>query len=138
MTRAECEAEGLIVASLLPPTQTATPLLFSYRIFTCDDYYLDHPPYDGKGDRCAVKEIETRTAQSISVMVALSTVSRFCPPSSELLLTYSLVKQLAGVLNLFVTTYQIKHWGVKVRAHRSIRSVPRESAASDLPLSPVE
>lgn len=93
--------------------KTATPLLFSYRTFTCDAYYDDHPPYEGSGDKCAIKEVETRTAASISLMIAISTVSLPAPSFPRSRADLSSLLQLAGVLNLFVTTWEIRHWGVR-------------------------
>jgi len=55
--------------------QTATPLLFAFRTFSCQNYYDHNPPFEGEGDRCALKEIETRAAQAVSVMVLGATVS---------------------------------------------------------------
>ncbi|KAJ6546033.1 hypothetical protein DFH09DRAFT_989914 [Mycena vulgaris] len=74
---------------------TATPLLYAYRIFNCQEYYEDpsHPPYEGTGDACALPAIDTGTAKDITVMVTLTTFS--------------------GTLNLIVTTWQIKNWGLR-------------------------
>ncbi|KAJ6576271.1 hypothetical protein B0H10DRAFT_2103178 [Mycena sp. CBHHK59/15] len=74
---------------------TATPLFYAYRIFNCQEYYEDpaHPPYEGTGDACALTAIDTGTAKDITVMVTLTTFS--------------------GTLNLIVTTWQIKHWGLR-------------------------
>ena len=54
---------------------TVTPLLYSFRVFTCDEYYADHPPDEGAGDPCSRREIESATAKSISLMITLTTVS---------------------------------------------------------------
>ncbi|KAJ6451120.1 hypothetical protein C8R47DRAFT_1329767 [Mycena vitilis] len=74
---------------------TATPLYYAYRIFDCQEYYADpaHPPYEGKGDACAVKAIESHTAKDIAVMITLTTFS--------------------ATLNLIVTTWEIKNWGLR-------------------------
>ncbi|KAJ7458488.1 hypothetical protein FB451DRAFT_1097610, partial [Mycena latifolia] len=74
---------------------TATPLFYAYRIFNCQEYYEDpaHPPYEGTSDACALPAIETGTAKDITVMVTLTTFS--------------------GTLNLIVTTWQIKDWGLR-------------------------
>ncbi|CAK5270104.1 unnamed protein product [Mycena citricolor] len=72
---------------------TSTPLMFAYRVFACDEYYESHPPYDGEGDRCAVAEIEKTAARDIGVMVALTALS--------------------GMANLLLTTWQIRHWGLR-------------------------
>ncbi|KAJ7074854.1 hypothetical protein B0H15DRAFT_917440 [Mycena belliarum] len=74
---------------------TATPIYYAYRVFNCQEYYKDpaHPPYEGSGDACAVSAIETGTARDITVMVTLTTFS--------------------ATLNLIVTTWQIKNWGLR-------------------------
>ncbi|KAF7375714.1 hypothetical protein MSAN_00460900 [Mycena sanguinolenta] len=74
---------------------TATPLIYAYRIFNCQEYYDDpaHPPYQGDGDACAVPAIESHTAQDIAIMITLTTFS--------------------GTLNLIVTTWEIKNWGLR-------------------------
>ncbi|KAJ6488905.1 hypothetical protein C8R45DRAFT_993143 [Mycena sanguinolenta] len=74
---------------------TATPLYYAYRIFNCQEYYDDptHPPYQGSGDACSVPAIESRTATDIAVMITLTTFS--------------------GTLNLIVTTWEIKNWGLR-------------------------
>ncbi|KAJ6564737.1 hypothetical protein B0H19DRAFT_1141835 [Mycena capillaripes] len=74
---------------------TATPLLYAYRIFNCQEYYEDpaHPPYEGSGDACAVTAIDSHTAKDIAIMITLTTFS--------------------GTLNLIVTTWEIKNWGLR-------------------------
>ncbi|KAJ7859186.1 hypothetical protein B0H14DRAFT_2747401 [Mycena olivaceomarginata] len=74
---------------------TATPLIYAYRIFNCQEYYDDptHPPYEGSGDACAVPTIESHTARDIAIMITLTTFS--------------------GTLNLIVTTWEIKNWGLR-------------------------
>ncbi|KAJ7731771.1 hypothetical protein B0H16DRAFT_200045 [Mycena metata] len=74
---------------------TATPLYYAYRIFNCQEYYDDpaHPPYEGDGDACAIRAIESGTAKDIALMITLTTFS--------------------GTLNLIVTTWQLKNWGLR-------------------------
>ncbi|KAJ7026359.1 hypothetical protein C8F04DRAFT_1045633 [Mycena alexandri] len=74
---------------------TATPLFYAYRIFNCQEYYDNpgHPPYEGDGDACAIRAIDSGTAKDIAVMITLTTFS--------------------GTLNLIVTTWQIKNWGLR-------------------------
>ncbi|KAJ7496344.1 hypothetical protein B0H11DRAFT_859582 [Mycena galericulata] len=74
---------------------TATPLFYAYRIFNCQEYYEDpaHPRYEGTGDACAITAIDTVTAKDITVMITLTTFS--------------------GTLNLIVTTWEIKNWGLR-------------------------
>ncbi|KAJ7183826.1 major facilitator superfamily domain-containing protein [Mycena filopes] len=74
---------------------TATPLYYAYRIFNCQEYYDNpaHAPYEGDGDACAIGAIDAGTARDIAVMITLTTFS--------------------GTLNLIVTTWQIKNWGLR-------------------------
>ncbi|KAJ7192512.1 hypothetical protein GGX14DRAFT_480004 [Mycena pura] len=74
---------------------TSTPLIYACRVFNCEEYYADpaHPPYTGTGDACAITAVETSTARDISVMVTLTTLS--------------------GTANLLLTTWQIRHWGMR-------------------------
>ncbi|CAK5269011.1 unnamed protein product [Mycena citricolor] len=72
---------------------TATPLLYVYRVFACDEYYESHPPFEGEGDRCAIADIERTAAKDIGLMVSLSAFS--------------------GMANLLLTTWQIRHWGLR-------------------------
>ena len=61
----------------------------------CQDYYAHGVlPPPGLGDRCALKEVEAATAKSISIMFSGTTVAAF--------------------LNLLVTTWEIKRFGVRL------------------------
>ncbi|KAJ7183833.1 major facilitator superfamily domain-containing protein [Mycena filopes] len=70
-------------------------VLYVYRVFNCEEYYADpaHPPYTGTGDACAIGIIEARTAQDISVMSIVATIS--------------------GSINIVITAWQIRKWGVR-------------------------
>ncbi|KAJ7864186.1 hypothetical protein B0H13DRAFT_2281919 [Mycena leptocephala] len=76
---------------------TTFSFLYAYRIFNCQEYYDDpaHPPYDGpaSGDACAVTAIDSRTAKDITFMIMLT--------------------KFSGTLNLIVTTWEIKNWGLR-------------------------
>lgn len=61
---------------------------------TCDAYYEKHSPPEFLTDRCAIREIEARTAREV-VLLAGSTV-------------------FFGLANLLVTGWSIKRFGVKV------------------------
>ncbi len=37
----------------------------THRTIACELYYEDHPPYEGTGDRCSVREIEALAASEI-------------------------------------------------------------------------
>ncbi|SCV72985.1 BQ2448_6910 [Microbotryum intermedium] len=87
----------LLLAALLQALSfvaTATPIIFAFRIMSCEIYYERNPPYQGTGDRCARKEIDSTTASAISLMVTLTTFS--------------------GLLNLFTTSWIIRRRGVKL------------------------
>ncbi|KAJ7739842.1 major facilitator superfamily domain-containing protein [Mycena metata] len=87
----------LFAAFLLAVTYSfsSTTILYLYRTFNCQVYYEDptHPPYTGPGDACAIPAIEAVTAQDISLMGVIGTISE--------------------TLNLFLTVWQIRHWGVR-------------------------
>ncbi|KAF2787775.1 hypothetical protein K505DRAFT_329435 [Melanomma pulvis-pyrius CBS 109.77] len=73
---------------------TQVPILYVFRLMTCDAYYETHTFAGPAGaDRCARREIEASTARSISLLGASTTVF--------------------GILNLFVTGWTIKRFGIK-------------------------
>lgn len=98
---------------------TQVPMLYVFRLMTCDAYYEEHPAQQPIGahsstqswtntwamlsnftvmtgvarDRCSIHQIESSTALAISVLGASTTVF--------------------GLLNLFLTGILIKRWGVK-------------------------
>ncbi|KAJ6467645.1 hypothetical protein C8R47DRAFT_1152300 [Mycena vitilis] len=89
----------ILVATFLLSTTfafTTTPLYWAYRIFDCQEYYDDpaHPPYEGNGDACAVTAVESQTAKDIAFQLTLTTLS--------------------ATLNLIVTTWEIKNWGLRL------------------------
>ncbi|KAF7300100.1 hypothetical protein MKEN_01333200 [Mycena kentingensis (nom. inval.)] len=88
----------VLLATLLLSTTfwfTATPIVYVYRVFNCELYYQDpsHPPYTGTGDACAIPAIESATARDLSLMGVLVS--------------------FAGTMNLLLTTWQIRHWGLR-------------------------
>ncbi|KAF7300105.1 hypothetical protein MKEN_01333700 [Mycena kentingensis (nom. inval.)] len=88
----------VLLATLLLSTTfwfTATPIVYVYRVFNCELYYEDpsHPPYTGTGDACAIPAIESATARDLSVM--------------------HIIVSFAGTMNLLLTTWQIRHWGLR-------------------------
>lgn len=84
---------GFIVSLSFGVTQV--PMLYVFRLMTCDAYYENHPlPGPEKGDRCAVPEIEASSARAIA-LVGASTM-------------------ICGLINLLVTGWTIKRFGVKV------------------------
>ncbi|KAF7317432.1 hypothetical protein HMN09_00479900 [Mycena chlorophos] len=88
----------VLLATLLLSTTfwfTSTPLIYSMRVFACDEYYSTpgRPPYEGEGDACAIPAIEATTASDIGYMSILTTFS--------------------GMLNLMLTAWEIRHWGLR-------------------------
>ena len=74
---------------------TQVPLIYVFRVMTCEAYYESHPsPAPGTGkDRCSLPAIEAGTAKAVSLLGAGTT--------------------LFGLINLFITGYLIKRIGVK-------------------------
>ncbi|KAJ6781395.1 hypothetical protein PWT90_02232 [Aphanocladium album] len=72
---------------------TQVPLLYVFRLMTCDAFYDEHPPYTGDGDRCARNEIAAGTATQFSILGITTT--------------------LCGTINLFVAGWAVKKWGAK-------------------------
>ncbi|KAI1615457.1 major facilitator superfamily domain-containing protein [Exophiala viscosa] len=88
---------------------TQVPLLYVFRLMTCDAYFKDHPQHqpgslsllsyafgtstENTADRCSIRPIESATALSVSLLGASTTVF--------------------GLLNLFLTGALIKRIGVK-------------------------
>ncbi|KAJ7054581.1 hypothetical protein C8F01DRAFT_1162059 [Mycena amicta] len=89
----------VLLATLLLSTTfwfTATPIVYSFRLFNCEEYYADpaHPmPGPAPGDACAVPAIEASTSRDLSFM--------------------GMVTAFSGTLNLLLTTWQIRHWGLR-------------------------
>ncbi|KAL9623033.1 MAG: hypothetical protein Q9160_002752 [Pyrenula sp. 1 TL-2023] len=80
---------------------TQVPLLYVFRLMTCDAYYEDHGSQPigtesmqpSETDRCSIHAIESSTALSISLLGASTTIF--------------------GLVNLFITGNLIKRIGVK-------------------------
>ncbi|KIV86418.1 hypothetical protein PV11_02030 [Exophiala sideris] len=88
---------------------TQVPLLYVFRLMTCDAYYGDHPPHhpgslsilshafgtnaETTTDKCSIHPIESSTALSVSLLGASTTIF--------------------GLLNLFLTGALIKRIGIK-------------------------
>jgi MFS family permease len=68
-------------------------MLFVFRQMTCDAYYEHHSIHPSTTDRCAKREIEGRMAREVTILAASTTIF--------------------GVMNLFVTGWSIKRFGVK-------------------------
>ncbi|KAG9248995.1 major facilitator superfamily domain-containing protein [Calycina marina] len=72
---------------------TQVPLVYVFRLMTCEAYYDDHPEHVGGGERCSVREIEAATARAVSLLGTSTT--------------------FFGVINLFIAGWNIKRFGVK-------------------------
>jgi MFS family permease len=68
-------------------------MMFVFRQMTCDAFYERHPVPPSPSDRCAIREIEARMAREITILAASTTIF--------------------GLLNLLVTGWSIKRFGVK-------------------------
>ncbi|KAL9079033.1 MAG: hypothetical protein Q9157_002048 [Trypethelium eluteriae] len=79
---------------------TQVPLIYVFRLMTCDAYYEKHPLPPPGSDRCSVPEIEAGTARAVSLLGASTT--------------------FFGVSNLFVTGWMIKKFGVKTALFISV------------------
>lgn len=73
---------------------TQVPLIWIFRVMTCDAYYDQNPDQSFHGlDRCSIPEIEAATARAVSLLGCSTT--------------------FFGVANLFLTGSLIKRYGVK-------------------------
>lgn len=72
---------------------TQVPLIYVFRLMTCDAYYKNHPEPAPSLDRCGNHEIEAGTARAVSLLGASTT--------------------MFGVLNIFVTQWTMKKFGIK-------------------------
>ncbi|RMZ88788.1 hypothetical protein DV736_g4003, partial [Chaetothyriales sp. CBS 134916] len=84
---------GILVSTSFGVTQV--PLIYLFRVMTCEAYYDTHPkpPHDSDDDICAIPEIEASTANAVALLGA-STV-------------------FFGIANLFITGWGIKRFGVR-------------------------
>jgi MFS family permease len=72
---------------------TQVPMLYVFRLMTCDAYYEIHEPDPASSDICGKREIEAGTARAVALLSASTT--------------------LFGLVNLLVTGWTIKRLGVK-------------------------
>lgn len=73
---------------------TQVPILYVFRVMTCDAYYEDHTPDPHAADNCAKREIEAGAARAFALLAASTT--------------------LFGLVNLLVAGWTIKRLGVKL------------------------
>lgn len=66
-------------------------IFYVFHLMVCDDFYSNHPPYEGSGDRCARSEVAAGTATQYSIL-GMSTT-------------------LCGTINLFVAGWTAKKLG---------------------------
>jgi hypothetical protein len=101
---------------------TQSPLIYAFRIMTCDEYYKTHE-WAGQGDRCAVHRIEADTASAVA-LVGASTMSFSTSRDALASHTYEgfgtaqkesmcRLTRSAAIINVFVTGWWIKRFGVK-------------------------
>jgi MFS family permease len=72
---------------------TQVPILYMFRIMTCDAYYESHTPDPSPNDRCAKSVIEASAARAFALLAASTTIF--------------------GLANLLVAAWTIKRLGVK-------------------------
>lgn len=72
---------------------TQVPILYVFRVMTCDAYYERHTPDPNVIDRCARREIEAAAAQAYALLAASTTIF--------------------GLVNLLITGWTVKRLGVK-------------------------
>ncbi|KAL3427584.1 major facilitator superfamily transporter [Phlyctema vagabunda] len=73
---------------------TWVPIIYVFRVMTCEEYYNNHPPYTGTGDQCSIPAIEAATAQAVALLGTTTTIF--------------------GVMNLIWAGWTIKRFGVKI------------------------
>ncbi|KAI1418782.1 major facilitator superfamily transporter [Xylaria sp. FL1777] len=82
---------GFIIS--LSFSYTQTPLLYTFHMMVCEEFYKHAPPYEGTGDRCARNEIDASAATQTAIM-GCATV-------------------LCGITNLFVAGWEMRKYGPK-------------------------
>ncbi|EMD87193.1 hypothetical protein COCC4DRAFT_75844 [Bipolaris maydis ATCC 48331] len=73
---------------------TQVPILYAFRMMTCDAYYEHHTPDPNADDICARREIEAGAARSFALLASSTTIF--------------------GLVNLLVAGWTIKRLGVKL------------------------
>ncbi|KAI1111716.1 major facilitator superfamily transporter [Nemania sp. NC0429] len=82
---------GFIIS--LSFSYTQTPLLYTFHVMVCEEFYKHAPPYEGTGDRCARNEIDAGAATQIAIMGSATI--------------------LCGITNLFVAGWEMRNYGPK-------------------------
>jgi predicted MFS family arabinose efflux permease len=73
---------------------TQAPMLYAFRILTCDAYYEHHEPDPHVADKCARREIDAGAARAFALLASSTTIF--------------------GLANLLVAGWTIKRLGVKL------------------------
>ncbi|KAJ8126646.1 hypothetical protein O1611_g6993 [Lasiodiplodia mahajangana] len=82
---------GFIIS--LSFSYTQTPLIYTFHVMVCEEFYKHAPPYEGPGDRCARNEIDAGAASQVAIMGAATI--------------------LCGITNLFVAGWEMRKYGPK-------------------------
>ncbi|KAI0544986.1 hypothetical protein F4679DRAFT_562660 [Xylaria curta] len=82
---------GFIIS--LSFSYTQTPIIYTFRVMVCEEFYKHAPPYEGDGDRCARNEIDAGAAVQFAIM---GSATVFC-----------------GITNLFVAGWEMRKYGPK-------------------------
>ncbi|KAI0103898.1 major facilitator superfamily transporter [Nemania sp. FL0031] len=82
---------GFIIS--LSFSYTQTPLIYTFHVMVCEEFYKHAPPYEGPGDRCARNEVDAGAASQVAIMGAATI--------------------LCGITNLFVAGWEMRKYGPK-------------------------
>ncbi|KAI0185588.1 hypothetical protein EV127DRAFT_441201 [Xylaria flabelliformis] len=82
---------GFIIS--LSFSYTQTPIIYTFRVMVCEEFYKHAPPYEGDGDRCARNEVDAGAAVQFAIM---GSATVFC-----------------GITNLFVAGWEMRKYGPK-------------------------
>ncbi|KAI1170083.1 major facilitator superfamily domain-containing protein [Nemania sp. FL0916] len=82
---------GFIIS--LSFSYTQTPMIYTFHVMVCEEFYKHAPPYEGTGDRCARNEIDGAAATQVAIMGSATI--------------------LCGITNLFVAGWEMRHYGPK-------------------------
>ncbi|CAJ2505823.1 Uu.00g132170.m01.CDS01 [Anthostomella pinea] len=83
---------GFIIS--LSFSYTQTPILYTFHVMVCEEYYRHAPAYEGPGDRCSRNEIDAGAAAQLAIMGCATIV--------------------CAILNLFITGWQMRRVGPKM------------------------
>lgn len=82
---------GFIISISFSYTQT--PILYTFHLMVCEEFYKHNPPYEGSGDRCARNEIDAGAAAQVAIMGAATII--------------------CGITNLFIAGWEMRKYGPK-------------------------